>query len=314
MALDTWNFQTSSGGVFPIGASSYREDVNSGTGTFSEDGSEVSRVFMVDWDRWRAFVSDCLGNPNYTGPGDISRVLPEQHPEALGFYATACKVSPAGQSAVSGNKSAWKVARIDTTFKPVPYAVKANADIATELDRFVSRKVLNKGDYLQLQITSFKWVSRALVNGQKQPLGASPGIVTPSKMLEYTWHRIPTRPAGGGDTNRPFRCPLDEVIPLFLGKTNSLAFDAIYPPGTVLFTGAEAEMVRPVLATGAFTWNVRYFFECRDNGAGIGGERAGINYVYDPLNSRWDLITTDGNAAGQRLYNSGDFATLFRMP
>lgn len=313
MALDSWNFETSSTG-FPIGASTYREDVNSGTGTYSEDGSEVNRVFLVDWYRWRAFVSDCLGYPTYAGGTGVSRVLPEEHPEARSFYASSCKVSPVGVSSVSGNKSEWKVARIDTAYKPVTYAVRADGDITSELDRFVTRKTLNKGDYLQLQITSFKWVSRALVNGQKQPLGASPGIVTPSKMLEYTWHRIPTRPAVLADPNRPFRCPLDGVIPLYLGRVNSTTFDGIYQPGTVLLTGAEAEMVRPVLSTGAMTWNVRYFFEVRDHGAGIGGEQAGINYIYDPLNSRWDLVTTDGTATGQRLYTAANFNTLFVVP
>ncbi len=313
MSLSGWTFQTTSTG-FPIGASNYREDINSGGGTFSEEGSEATRVFVTDWDQWPSFVADVLGYSTYGGGTGVLRVLPEAHPQCDAFYASSCKVSTAGVASVAGGQSTWTVARIETAFKPVTYAVLSDEAATSELDRFVTRLTHNKGDYLQLQINTFKWVSRPLVNGQKQPLGATPGIIAPSKLAEYTWHQIPAKPVIGGDQNLPYRCPVDSIIPQYLGCVNSATFDGIYPAGTVLFVAAEAELIRPVLGTGVFNWRVKYFFEIRDNGAGIGTEEAGCNYLYDPINSRWDLVTTDGNSTGQRLYNSANLNNLFIIP
>ena len=314
MSLSLWTFQAASTG-FPIGALTYREDVNSGGGTLNEDGSELTRTFVVDWGQWTTFVSDVLGYSTFGGATGVLRVLPEPHPDCSAFYASNCKLAAGvGKSSVAGNASSWTVARIETTYKPLTYAVVSDEDAGSELDRFVTRRTHNKGDYLQLQINTFKWVSRALIGGKKQPLGATPGIIAPSKLLEYTWHGIPAKPVIGGDQNLPYRCPIDSTIPLYLGCVNSSTFDGIYPAGTTLFVAADAELVRPTLATGNFTWTIKFVFEQKDNGIALTGETAGCNYLYDPANSRWDLVTTNGDVMGQRLYNAANLNDLFIVP
>ena len=321
MALDAWTFDPTSTGTFPIGALTYRELNESGDATFSDEASEAHRTFLVDWDQSKAFMSDCLGGATFAAgrASKVSRIIPEAHCDYPDFYASSCKIKVKGGGSVSLLASTWTLAVIDVTFKPVDYRITAD-DETSEINRFVRRVTRAKGDYLQLAINSFKWVSRP---ADPKSLGATPGIIVAGELAEYTWLKVPSV-TGGADVNRPYRCPVEAKILLQLGTCNDAAFDTVHPTGTALFTAAEAEMVRPNVNGGEFTWNIRYYFEIKNHGNWITDvtKTVGVNYLYDaapppvagvPQPPRWDLVTTTGAVGGQTLYQSSDFTKLFTL-
>lgn len=320
MALDNWIFDPAGTTGFPIGVKHYRENTKeSGVASFTESSGNAHRVFLVDWDQSNAFIQDVLGYSEIGGGiTNVSRVLPDLHPE-FPMYAMTAKRVPIDPSTVAAGISEWSRAWIDVEYRQVDYFVEADVILQTdELYRFVSRRTIPKGDYLQLQNNTFQWVSRPNPN---KNLGFTPGIIIPAKTLEYVWKFVPSRTfIFGGDPNIQLRPPTEATILALIGTTNSTTFDSIYPAGTVLFTAAEATLIPPRF-NNFYMWDIKYYFECKDHGAGVGGEEAGVNYLYDqvgtnaapPNTPRWDLITTTGAVGGQRLYNSGDLNALFKI-
>lgn len=304
MALEDWVHDSNAHGSLPIGIKKYREIQLSRKCEFG-DSSQAKLTYQVDWSQYKIFVKDLLGYSELVG-GAIERILPQQHPEAAYYYADSCTVTPKNRTQSTGQSD---YVTVETTFRPRLYQLKQDSEITSELDRYVTRKTVPKADYLQLNINSYKWVSRAIES--EKPLAATPGKIAPSRTLEYTWHEVPCRLSTVGDPSLEYRCPTENNILRLLGKTNISVFDGVYKIGTVLFVGAEAELMMPRRPDGLYTWQIKYIFEQKDNGIAETGEEAGVNYIYDPIYGRWDLITTNGETTGQRLYNLDELNDLF---
>lgn len=84
-----------------------------------------------------------------------------------------------------------------------------------------------------------------------------------------------------------------------------------YPAQTLLLLSIDPVKRMPRLGSGDLVWDLAFTFECRGFGSGISGEQAGVNYIFDFANNRWDLITSSGSSGGQRLYKTSDFSQLF---
>jgi hypothetical protein len=318
MALTSWTFDTTATGTFPIGDKKYRiQHGDSGAASISTTDSSQTLVYQVDWSQLNAFIDDVLGYTNLNGV-NLNRIVPDWSPDFAMFFATKASVRPKGQPSTGmglttdgnyGNKTApqWKVAEISVTYQPLHYAILNDNQIGTELDRYVTRKTDIKADYLQLQQGAMKWVTRP----NHEALNQAPGIITPALVVEYTWHEVPSK-YSPTDGNLEFRIPTSDRILALQGKCNLTPFDG-YAKGCVLFTHGNAEMILPRLQGGQRYWNIKYSCEVRDYGTGLGGERAGVNYIYDTINNRYDLITTTGLFGGTRLYQYAELNDLFKL-
>lgn len=309
MSLDTWTFAPSGSftDVIPIGDYTYRESVDSYTGTLG-DNPQAVRKFFVDWDMKSLFIDDLLGWSVQSGSG-LQRVLPDEHPDYSYFFATDCSVKPLGVPNTSGTRSSkWDVAEITVTYKPLPYAVRADKDITTELDRFVSRETQGSAEYLTANNTGVKWVK------DQQSLQFSPGIAQPNLVQVMTWHSVPAR-IDPADYNSEFKIPNESLVLPLMGCTNDATFDG-RAPGTVLLENIGSRMVMPKLDNGYYMWDIIYSFRIRDYGPSLDepGQRAGVNYIYDLRDSTYSLITTDGTLTGGRIYPSANFGLLFQLP
>lgn len=298
MSLENWTFSDSSAGEVPYGELVYKESHHESGEEVYGDNASATRVFFVDWDQRQPFVDALLGWAYRSYPG-VARILADEHPELGHFFAVNAKVKPKGQSSVDGVKSNWTIAQVMAEYKPVDYAVLRDNEVSSEMDRYTSRRYGMTADYLTLN-SAMKFVTSGRV------LSAAPGIVVPSEEIKYIWRQVPA------DVAEPFLIPTRTQIATCQGKTNSSVFDG-YAAGTLLFSHVEASMTMPRLEDGFYYWEIIYTMIHRDNGAGIGGERAGVNYIFDTSNNRWDLATHDGTAGGVRIYQNSDLNALFEL-
>lgn len=320
MALDGWYFEPNPNPPYgpthdtiPIGSYRYRERINSYNGILG-DNSSATRVFLVDWNMQSQFVDDLLGWAVVKSGGGLKRILPEEHPNYDYFYASDVSIKPYGKPSVAGvNQSTWNIAEITASYKPLDYAVRSDAAIDTELNRFVSRSPQVKAEYLTYNNTGMKWVAGVLAGDSLQ---FSPGIIIPGMTQTYTWHQVPAQiDPTLVDIDSEYRIPtLENVLPL-VGKCNNATFDN-QPSGCVLLTQVEGKMIMPKLKDGYYYWDIAYTFEMKNYGDSVDepGKKAGVNYIYCPGDGQYHLVTTDGTTAGNRIYGSGDFSKLFKIP
>jgi hypothetical protein len=308
MSLTGWNFDDNGTTGYPLAADSYREMDASGEANFGEDNAEARRVLITNWDTNTDFVAALLGYAEYTGAGTgVHRVPPDPHPELNWLYAMTARRSPVTPSSVNGNVSNWTMAKFDASYRGVDYyPFDDNPFEPNELYRFVSRKTIPKGDYLQLAVNAFSW---KFAGGN---LGSVPGIIVPSKTLEYTWHMVPSKTGMGFGANQELRCPVENTILALLGSTNSNTFDSVYATGTVLFVAAEATLIPPKV-NGLYHWNIKYFFEQKDHGPNQDNtERNGVNYIFNTVTNKWDCPQLQGSVfPNGRLYQYADLNQLF---
>lgn len=307
MSLTDWTFDPAPTNG-PLVPGHYREFTAPGQNTnFTGTDADAHIQYRVLWDERLDFVSDLLGYADFNvsvGSG-VTRVLPQKHPE-LPLYAMNASYVGIEPSTVVEGKSAWTEARIDAIFRPVDYLVVPDDDEAiNELYRFVTRRVLPKADYLQLATNAFTWT---IAGGN---LGAIPGIITPNRTLEYTWHMVPSK-TSLTDPSAVLRCPIEDNILQTLGTTNVDTFDSVYPAGTVLFIAAEAAPI-PRRFNDKYHWEIKYYFEAKDHGfIPATSERAGVNYIYNPTLPGWDkpVVRDTGKFLYEALTTNGLFQIL----
>lgn len=312
MALDQWTKSCDTyDSVQYLSAHTYAEYVTSGRFVFQYGQSVATRVFLVLWDDLFSFCDDILGYAYRGNDDEIIRVLPEKHPRFL-FYAT--DVSSVEGMAINGTDSndvaKFRLAKVTVNFRPLPYPVKSDEDIDYEYQRYVE---IQKGYQLNFQTIQgrMQWVSRT--NASEKVIDVQPTIQLPRQELTMIWHDVPAK-------EDPFVCPTEDAITSCNGKVNSTMFMGRYYPDTILFFGAEPELITPRLSDDVYYWRIRYKFSYVDNGEGLDyntlpgineQEHAGHNYQFDPKNNRFDKLTHDGNSTGRPTYQSTDLNILW---
>src|SRR5438876_295496 len=131
MTLDAWNYAPLDTPADQLAAKDYLEHKDTGKETFSPGNSQAHRVFITLWDSRQDFIADILGYSFLDFSNDISRELPDVHPEIDTFYAFDAQVDPFGeldkQKAVPAAK--WTCAKITVSYKPVDFALKDDNQI-----------------------------------------------------------------------------------------------------------------------------------------------------------------------------------------
>lgn len=203
---------------------------------------------------------------------------------------------------------------------------------SVELQRYVSIRPTFSGDYMRLDNGNvFRWCSRdpqhpdfnvndpRLDNRIKIPINRINSLTS----LDYTWHEVPGQPG------QPFTPPNWATIQDCLGKVNKFPFDPFnfgyvnyydpffngnnfaatspgLPGNCVLFTGVEPKLACPRLNQASrYTWDLTYKFAVRMNTPvatylreQYGIKVAGHQYLFDPMNAWWDLISVGRDVGG----------------
>lgn len=312
----------------------YTEAKDSYSMSFAPGGG-ITRVYYVNFAVVPAFMDDLMGYVTVANSGTtINWVgLPDQDPLYSNCYCLEATMEPLG--AMNKNPTyalpTYTLAKVTAQYRQVDFAVKADADVTTELDRFVTRVGGYDGEYFTVSNTAMRFVSNVGTDGTHLAISQPPSRITGVQQWTYIWRYVPSV------NSNPFRVPNHTALDNCLGKvhavggsyapTASYAFDKnnnAFMPGTVLFAGAEPRMhtSRPVTGTrnGNFRWEIAMKFLYRNNGlvsrttAGQTiNEHAGHQFIWDQALKQWDLITTDGTTAGGRLYESADLNTLFTI-
>lgn len=347
MSLSLWTYYDRGSGSLlgpPYGALVYAESQDSGYCHIGDDDSSGTNVYQTDYSEFLNFVDACKGYPVYVdeegGDYSISRELPQEHPLLQGFYCSDIDVKPVvvtGTEMGTSKAGTWKLASMNTVFRPVDYAVLAddaigdidytvpptlpdggnNVDCPNELNRFVSRTY-----NIVLQTIQNQTLMQFVQRNTNKALNSSPSQAYAFLEAEYTWHAVPARTVGYS----PFTPPNIATVLACAAKVNEAVFDGRHI-GTVLFVGYSPKLRKPNLDTGLYTWDLTYRFVIMDNGfINSLGIWAGPNCILDtnpgagvvgvvttPLPSRWDLITNNGRPTGNTLYQEVDLNALFNI-
>lgn len=309
---------------------------------FSPEQQESTRICCCKWDQRFAFVADMVGYCKYI-PGvsvagvttNLSRAIPELHPEINFMYCTSCEliegigVQPQpvnysdiakaltgtiGYPAVSAtpnNNIAYNLAKYRCRYEALPYAVYSDAsapadplgigDVLGEKSRFVQRVPEISADNLKLPGGQLQFPSGQTIN---EP-GALP---VPTMELTYIWHQVPVVPW--------------TAIRQAMGKVNNAVFDPTYAN-----VGAQTILCNaPIIwlgrtATGDWNYKITYKFSYRPNYANDGVTEQGWNYFYrrnvggvltNP--GGYDGPVADKNDATKLAFKTFDFNQLFILP
>jgi hypothetical protein len=335
MALDNWSEADPDNGIPKPGEGNTYWVGTDLSETYSTDSSAAEVVYFVDWSVRAQFIEDLLGYAQLSNYGNISRVLPEQHPELENFFATdISKVQSWGVDSDDTGFVNIPLAKITASFRPLSYALVADQDlpetdsnIPDETQRYCTFAYEPHSELLQVGLGGFKFCTQ--INNANPVLQQPPSILTGSIGLKIIWHQVPTK-YDPQDTTRQF-CPPTQFVGLQLaGTVNEYTFLG-YSPGTVLYLGMQPRLVMPRFGDPAFAhdyhFEIEYSFLIRDNGESqVQGDtdpegnqsQCGHNYLWQPKLSpaRYDLVTSGPNAGdpdGDRMYQYADLYQLFQI-
>ena len=295
-------------------------DLTTGTDGYSErfahDGLSTTRNVEVAWLNRQAFINECLGYSYPTlfendGVTRFDRRLPMPHPDLDGFWCTAVDtiqpLTPSPSAGADPDFHVFSKIQYALHFTSLPFDVEGDPDLYAErgMCRYVERKMNFTGENLSVGHANFKWVT-----APNDPIFTPPSKIFPVVELEYVWRKVPAIPFIN--------------INNCLGKVNSATFDVGpyarkwgVPNGgwvaqTVLFVGARAEMISnegsvfgDIMAPTSF--DIYYKFLYRYNGGN------GWNYFWRPTSAAFELITHNGAAGGNRVYETASLSTLFQL-
>jgi hypothetical protein len=277
--------------VFPSGNSgpiqipylellTYRE-----RGSRMGDDTESTRTCLCMWEQRLPFLLAMLGTSTRVPPQGqngapfITRLLPEEHPELVGLFATQYELSgqlgvptqdrgnliralqstpafsgPAGtppltQTNPLSNMVSFSLAQYEITYRPFDYVFDTDQNMSKnptgELSRFVSRYVDPSAEALVIPGNAAKWVSDGTL------IPEPPAIPQPILEYQYVWHDVP-----GGQ--------FGQFLPAFeplVGTCNQLAFDPQgfnCAPQTLLCQAPKLKW--HFTASGDIVWDITYIF------------------------------------------------------
>jgi hypothetical protein len=273
----------------------FRELGGSPVETYSLDGFQARREFLVAWEDREAFAAELLGVASPYGASAWAR-----YPGKDSVYAVHIRFEPSDPA----DPDPQTLASPDVGLNSYSHShAKAIVDYRTLTPRDRDDGPSNESgtqltyrmayglEPLEIAPGGWKWVDEpSIAVSTDAPLIRSVAYTD----HHLTWHQV-------------VRPPWTAIRQL-QGKINSdvlLGCDA----GTILFVGAEAsKLFRSDLASGAspFCWQLHYLF--RERAIKQGGRVLGWNYAYRPNPAGWAELTTTGS---DRMYDSADLSALF---
>lgn len=298
-----------------LGSTQYIEMKGSGSGSSNPNEGSRTRIYSTNYDVFTTFMNDLLGYHTISSSNTINRVLPDADSRFVNYYAQEVSYDGYGKLSAQVNPNdqpQYSSTKLTAVYRPVDYAIKADSEITTELDRYVSRYFGFEGDYETVE------GNMKLVGSGSPPVitAQQPGVRLMSQDLTYVWHWVPSKP-----TN-PFLVPNLAAVNSCFGCINSTPFDVNngnYPAGTILFAGIDPKIVTPRVTAGNqavnYYWEISLKFQYRNIGSIVLPDMttARIGWNYKLYGGKWYLQTWDGTQGGQTLYNQADLNTLFTL-
>lgn len=278
------------------------------------------------------FIAQALGYSRYVGPGqNLDRWCPARHPlfpflrcskisRMEGLVETLIREqSPLGR--IRGRPlltPLYRMYRLTLLFTSPSYAIRENAEIVTERDRYITEMVTPSVEMLTKEGHFYEFVEGTPVAGRKfpQPIG----FRVPAFDRVSIWHQVPAEAILDGLYPTKIASMIskvnDQVMPMgTITRLQSQPVGGTYAAGELLLTGAqltpELSPVPPqVMGLGVFdfprTYRVQYNFSVQPKGH---------NNKPSPLSpSDWYLVTHNGlgtGLGGKPLYESADLNELW---
>jgi hypothetical protein len=282
-------------------AVAYTEYVENYREVYRTNGNETVRFLQCAWRDRTNFMYDMLGFSESPGSGQLSRQIPEQHPDLLHLYAADAEMiqgigrpdqdastqlisffdGPTPPDSLFVGDTGSGIARFAVTYRTFPFDILADDDIGTELDRYVERRTTYATEAFLIPGQTLKWSSDNKVI--QEP--TTKAFYT--KELSYRWVDVPAVPTSSIET-----C---------INKVNSTTFDG-YTAGKLLMIAPNLE--RTYNAVGQVVWEIIYKFLWRANG---------WNQLYRRSSGVFaDVVNTVGGQPA--IYDTADFNTLFVEP
>ena len=257
-----------------------------GSPLYSGNGAErrATRRGLIPWGDINAHFGSLFPLPI----GGIPQV-PAQLTGAIGMYADQVSYEPhfggnERQNGVDGNG----IETYDRAIATITYKTMTFTQEDPESSQIITRRIDIGAEYLTLPELSLKWENGGEpVQTPDVRAGKLIGMLTHC----LTFHRVP---------NPPY-----STIRSLVGKVNSSTFEGAVEE-SMLFLGAQFTQV--VTSDGSQPWEITMQFSERNID---GTSNIGWNHFYKPTGNEkgtWQRLVT---AAGDPIYPSGDFNSIF---
>ncbi len=288
------------------------------------------------------FVAKVLGYATSGGKNNkINRVLPVRHPQFRDLWASHIEIRPtvpnrpSRRNAPGGQFSSWKQFRAVVTYESPPYAIKEDAAVTAEYERYTIPDIESHSEFRQRLTGSFRFPSVApgvYGTGAKQITGGVAIMLTKTK-IGINWMQVPDKglwtPNGWDGATGATATNIEQCV----GKINAASFMG-RRRGTMLLeswkpepqTFAADSLVYGQLNNGLpfRCWNVKLNFVYFDpsptpNPNTDGGDQAaqafGHNLLPCPINKAWYRVYVDGknDSIDDWNYQQADFDQIFKM-
>ena len=277
----------------------FKELAGSPTEDFGSDGLRAQRQFLCAWDDRQRLVQQALGDGyEFGGTGRA------QYPDKPGIVAVRARCEPFADDVqpqvldqlTEGLNSYGSFAKVTVNYELLVPADRPDLP-EVEDGTFLTYRMDFGVEVERLPSHSLSWVDEYEAPVPPQSV---PTIRVPVVEHHVTWHRV---------VNPPWA-----AIRNCVATVNNAAFMGA-AAATVLLDGAtaEREFIRiDDLGHPELGWRLGYVFREKAVKSGDGNV-VGWNHRYRSLpagDPGWDELV---DAAGERLYRSSDFATLFQF-
>lgn len=306
---------------------------------FGTGGTAKRRIKLVTTDLWdeiyngtdptdaqRGAISQILGYAAHQGAGvKLRRWQPELHPIYPFMVAKRVSLQGLGSNAsqtrgrtpyadwsdlnILGAKiNSYPETIVDIEYETPLYPILFDADISSEIERFVSVEPKPNGDYLSLPTGGMKWAGGAAPPAGQLglPYPAQTGIIIPTIDYMVTWHQVPAS-----------AIPLNAFM-LAIGRVNKTNLSLLiknatraFTPHQLLLTSIEA--TKALTPYGQWYYDIKYtmkYFEQQHNKF--------LQFFNNTKN--FYRISIDGTdygtgavADGKYVFDEYDFNNLFKV-
>ena len=292
---------------------------------------------LPEFIRWAlGFTTSILSPGSGAGIGQLSRILPDQHPEMPWLYADdlsmqggmgiltpdldsyaqdsdGSRLIVEGTSVLlpnvyyadnQGTRLRDGLARVEVLYRALPYEIRTDAETYAaplkELTRYVERKPTYAIQAQQIPTTQVRFLTTAeSLEGAPSPYGG--GLIPEAGVLVTSTQ---------GLTYKWHKVPdiPETAIDACVGTVNTFAFDGLagfgpYPAGHLLCQ--PPRVMRTRNCVGRVTWDIEYNFLFRPD--------APWN-TFPASDGMYYPVTFGGTSTGRKVYSETDFNLLFVAP
>lgn len=301
-----------------------------GDAAFRPGESRVVRTYLIHFSNLQTFVREVIGY-SWKGlqDGKLHRALPMRDPHFTWCYATAITairgISFSGKNVAFGYGpfADYAYAAVTVLFATPEYSIKSDADVTTEDERYVAKRLDPDLEALQLQEGQLIYDTAGTVDGAAITgnMFSGPGrtILLPKLRLTWTWHDVPSKGLftgegfdDGGVPTKIMDCVNRVNVADIWGFTAQTLL--CNPPVFVPYTmPVPSHVLNLGPTTPPRSFNVQFNLVHFDPPTGTGETTKGWNLAPHPKTGEYFRVKFKGTMQTTRPYYTVDMAKLFEM-